>query len=150
MTTAPILFSQKVESVRGSTAVLPWTEVAIRLAYERAGLGIDSMDFVETHDCFTSSEYAALSCFGITAPGEEYRAIESGDITMKGRCPVNPSGGLMGCGHPVGASGVRMMVDLWKQTVGCAGDYQVDGARNGVMLNIGGSATTNACFVVGI
>src|SRR5208283_4847386 len=100
------------------------------------------MDFFETHDCFTSSEYAAVSAFGITAPGKEYEAIENGAITMSGRHPINPSGGLIGCGHPVGASGVRMMLDLYKQVTNTAGGYQVANARNGIMLNFGGSATT--------
>ena len=63
--------------------------------------------------------------------------------------PINPSGGLIGCGHPVGASGARMFLDLYKQVSGTAGRYQIKGAKNGMMLNIGGSATTNYVFVVG-
>lgn len=62
---------------------------------------------------------------------------------------MNPSGGLIGCGHPVGASGARMFIDLYKQVTGKAGGYQVKGAKNGMMLNIGGSATTNYVFIVG-
>lgn len=69
---------------------------------------------------------------------------------MEGKKPINPSGGLIGCGHPVGASGARMLLDLYKQVTGTAGGYQVDGAKNGLMLNIGGSATTNYVFIVGI
>ena len=61
----------------------------------------------------------------------------------------NDSGGLIGCGHPVGASGARMFVDLYKQVTGKAGKYQVKDAKNGMMLNIGGSATTNFVFIVG-
>ena len=53
------------------------------------------------------------------------------------------------CGHPVGATGARMLLDLYKQVTGMAGDYQVDGVQNGMMLNIGGSATTNYVFIVG-
>lgn len=68
--------------------------------------------------------------------------------------PINPSGGLIGCGHPVGASGCRMFLDIFKQISGKAGNYQVlqDGSRqprNGLMLNIGGTATTNYVFIVG-
>ena len=64
--------------------------------------------------------------------------------------PVNPSGGLLGLGHPVGATGVRMMLDGAKQVAGRAGEYQVDGARNVATLNIGGSFTTVASIVVGV
>ena len=57
--------------------------------------------------------------------------------------------GLIGCGHPVGASGVRMFLDLYKQVSGTAGDYQVRNHKNGMMLNIGGTATTNYVFIMG-
>ncbi len=75
--------------------------------------------------------------------------MENGVIAFEGAKPINPSGGLIGCGHPVGASGARMFVDLYKQVTGQAGRYQVKGAKNGMMLNIGGSATTNYTFIVG-
>lgn len=122
-------------------------------AYERSGLTVDDIDFFETHDCFTSSEYAAISAFGITEPGTEYEAVENGTIAFYGDKPINPSGGLIGCGHPVGATGVRMFLDLYKQLTGKAGRYQIrkNGKlpTNGMMLNIGGTATTNFAFVVG-
>ena len=70
-------------------------------------------------------------------------------IAFDGAKPINPSGGLIGCGHPVGASGARMFLDLYKQVTGKAGNYQVKNAKNGMMLNIGGSATTNYVFIVG-
>ena len=66
-----------------------------------------------------------------------------------GRIPVNPSGGLIGGGHPVGATGVRMLLDAARQVTGRAGDYQVEGARRFGTLNIGGSTTTTVSFVVG-
>ena len=146
---APMLFEKKMADNKGSEYVLPWTRQAVLDAYSRSGLGPEDIDVFETHDCFTSSEYAALSAFGIAAPGREYEAVESGLIAHDGGKPVNPSGGLIGCGHPVGASGVRMLLDLYKQVTGRAGSCQVDGARNGMMLNIGGSATTNYVFIVG-
>ena len=68
---------------------------------------------------------------------------------MDGDKPINPSGGLIGCGHPVGATGVRMMLDLYKQIENKAGDYQIKNAKNAMMLNIGGSATTNYAFIIG-
>ena len=107
------------------------------------------MDLVETHDCFTSSEYMAIDHLGITPPGESWRAIESGELEIDGRIPVNPSGGLLGSGHPVGATGVRMLLDCHRQVTDTAGGYQVAGARRAAMLNIGGSTTTTVAMVVG-
>lgn len=146
---APMLFDKKMQDNSISPYVLPWTRQAVVDAYNRAGLTVDTIDFFETHDCFTSSEYAAISAFGITAPGKEYEAIEEGVISFEGKKPINPSGGLIGCGHPVGASGARMFLDLYKQVSKKAGGYQLDKTENGLMLNIGGSATTNYAFIVG-
>lgn len=146
---APMLFNKKMADNQGSEYVLPWTRQAVLDAYRRSGLTVDDIDMFETHDCFTSSEYAAISAFGITDPGKEYEAVESGMIAFNESKPINPSGGLIGCGHPVGASGARMFLDLYKQVSGTAGRYQIKGAKNGMMLNIGGSATTNYVFVVG-
>ena len=147
--TAPMLFEKKMADNAGSEYTLPWTRQAVLDAYKRAGLGVERIDVFETHDCFTSSEYAAISAFGLTEPGKEYEAIESGLIAFDGDKPINPSGGLIGCGHPVGASGARMLLDLYKQVSGTAGKYQVEGVTNGMMLNLGGSATTNYVFIVG-
>ena len=147
--TAPLLFDKKIADNVNSEYVLPWTHQACMDAYKRAGLTVYDIDVFETHDCFTSSEYAAISAFGITEPGKECEAVENGVIAFDGAKPINPSGGLIGCGHPVGASGARMFIDLYKQVTGKTGRYQVEGAKNGMMLNIGGSATTNYVFIVG-
>lgn len=146
---APFLFDKKVIESKDQEYIMPWTRQAIVDAYNRANLTVDDIDVFETHDCFTSSEYMAISAFGITKPGMEYEAIENGTIDFFGKKPINPSGGLIGCGHPVGASGVRMMLDLYKQIMNEAGEYQVKNAKNGIMLNIGGSATTNYCYIIG-
>ena len=146
--TAPMLFDKKIADNLDSEYVLPWTRQACIDAYKRAGLTVDDIDVFETHDCFTSSEYAAISAFGITGPGKEWDAVDSGIIDFGGEKPINPSGGLIGCGHPVGGSGARMFLDLYKQVSEKAGSYQVKGAKNG-MINIGGSATTNYVFIVG-
>ncbi len=146
---APMLFDKKMADNADSEYILPWTRQAVLDAYRRSGLTVDDIDCFETHDCFTSSEYAAISSFGITAPGHEYEAIEEGTIAFGGKKPINPSGGLIGCGHPVGASGARMFLDLYKQVTGTAGGYQVEDIKNAMMLNIGGSATTNYVYIVG-
>lgn len=151
--TAPMRFDEKMADNIGSDYILPWTRQAVLDAYRRSGLTVEDIDVFETHDCFTSSEYAAISAFGITDPGKEYEAVESGVIVFDGEKPINPSGGLIGCGHPVGASGCRMFLDIYKQVSGKAGGYQVrkngNIPKNGMMLNIGGTATTNYVFVIG-
>lgn len=146
---APYLFENKMIESQNQKYILPWTRQAILDCYRRAKLTVNDIDVFETHDCFTSSEYMAISAFGITEPGKEYEAIESELISFFGKKPINPSGGLIGCGHPVGASGVRMILDLYKQVTNNAGEYQIANAKNAMMLNLGGSATTNYSFIVG-
>lgn len=150
---APLSFDKKAKEQPDNEYVLPWTRQAVVDAYNRAGLTVDDIDVFETHDCFTSSEYVAISAFGITEPGKEYEAVEKGIIAFNGDKPINPSGGLIGCGHPVGSSGCRMFLDIFKQVNGTAGDYQVrhNGKipKNALMLNIGGSATTNYVYILG-
>ena len=146
---APIVFADKMTESKYNQYILPWTRQTVLDAYNRAGMTVDDIDYFETHDCFTSSEYMAISAFGLTEPGKEYEAVEDGRISFCGSRPVNPSGGLIGCGHPVGATGVRMFLDLYKQVSGNAESYQLKKADNGMMLNIGGSATTNYVFIIG-
>jgi acetyl-CoA C-acetyltransferase len=147
--TAPISYAAKIEASRDQPYVFPHVRGTITDAFRRAGIGsVADLDAIETHDCFTTTEYMAIDHFGITAPGESWKAIENGDIEMGGRIPINPSGGLIGLGHPVGATGVRMLLDSCKQVTGTAGDYQVPGARTVATLNVGGSATTTVSFIV--
>lgn len=149
--TAPLLYSTKVSESRGQPYVFPTVRKAMMDALARAQMpDIYACDGVEVHDCFSITEYMAIDHFGITPPGESWRAVEDGTIAMGGKLPVNPSGGLIGLGHPVGATGVRMMLDAWRQVTSNAGDYQVEGARNFATFNVGGSATTSVSFVVGV
>ncbi|MCB1199867.1 MAG: acetyl-CoA acetyltransferase [Leptospiraceae bacterium] len=157
--TAPILFDDKAMEARLAQSkssgkkvyALPHTRKAITDAYKRAGIkGAKDLDAVETHDCFTTSEYAAIEHFGLAAPGEAWKAIEKGDIRIGGKLPFNPSGGLIGAGHPVGATGARQLLDAYKQVTGSAGDYQVKNAKRVATLNIGGSATTNVVHIIGV
>jgi len=139
----------KLERSRGERYVFPHLRQAIEDAWRRAGVaGIDAMDGVETHDCFTATEYMAIDHLGLTAPGRSWEAVEDGSIESGGRCPVNMSGGLIGCGHPVGATGARMLFDAARQVAGEAGDCQIEGAKRIQTLNIGGSCATVVSFVV--
>ncbi|GAA3456184.1 acetyl-CoA acetyltransferase [Dactylosporangium matsuzakiense] len=151
--TVGLSLDQKLRRSADDPYVLPHVRRAVLDAFGRAGIGgvddVDDVDGIETHDCFTMSQYAAIDHFGITAPGESWKAVESGELTIGGRIPMNPSGGLIGGGHPVGATGVRMLVDAYRQVTGQAGPYQVPGARTFATLNIGGSTTTTVSLVVG-
>jgi acetyl-CoA C-acetyltransferase len=132
----------------GDAYVLPQVRATIIDAMERAGTTLSGLDVIETHDCFTTTQYLAIDHFGITPPGASGQAIDDGVCDFDGALPLNPSGGLMGGGHPVGATGVRMLADQVRQVTGTAGDYQVPGARQAATLNIGGSATTAVALVV--
>jgi len=147
--TAPVEFDTKVAESRDNPYVLPHTRQAILDAFRRAGVTLEQISAIETHDCFTTSEYMAIDHFGITRPGESWKAVEEGVIELGGPMPINPSGGLIGAGHPVGATGVRQVLDAFKQLTGTAGDCQVEGARRVATLNIGGSGTTSCAFVIG-
>jgi acetyl-CoA C-acetyltransferase len=147
--TARMALADKLAGSNGSPYVFPQVRGAITDAFERAGVqGVGEIDAIETHDCFSTTHYMAIDHFGLTPPGESWRAIEDGTVAFGGSCPTNASGGLTGCGHPVGATGVRMLADSAKQVTGKAGDYQVEDAARVATLNIGGSATTTVCFVV--
>jgi acetyl-CoA C-acetyltransferase len=90
----------------------------------------------------------AIDHFGLTKPGCNGDAVDSGITERGGALPMNPSGGLIGGGHPVGATGVRMLLDSYLQVTGQATGYQVEGARRFATLNIGGSTATAVCTVV--
>ena len=126
--------------------LVPLLQCALYVHGEQQGedVGLEDLDFAEVHDCFTPSEYLAIDHIGLTGPGESWKAIENGEIEIGGRLPVNPSGGLIGGGHPVGATGVRMVLDAAKQVSGTAGAYQVEGAKTFGTLNFGGSTATTA------
>jgi acetyl-CoA C-acetyltransferase len=147
--TAGLSLGAKFDRSQGEPYVFPHVRRVVADAFRRAGISdVAALDGIETHDCFSVSEYMAIDHFGITGPGESWKAVENGDLERDGAIPVNPSGGLIGVGHPVGASGVRMLRDAARQVTGQAGECQVPGARTFATLNIGGSLTTTVSFVV--
>jgi acetyl-CoA C-acetyltransferase len=147
--TAGLALQPKLDRSQGQPYVFPHVRQVVIDAFRRAEIpGVVALDGIETHDCFSMSEYMAIDHFGITEPGESWKAVENGELERDGAIPVNPSGGLIGVGHPVGATGVRMLHDAGRQVTGQAGDCQVEGARAFATLNIGGSLTTTVSFVV--
>ena len=148
---APILLETKLQLSANDRLMFPHANATLVDAIQRAGfMHVTDLDGLETHDCFSVTEYMAIDHCALTAPGESWKAVEEGRITKDGDFPINPSGGLIGLGHPVGATGVRMVLDCAKQVSGNAGDCQIRGAENMITFNVGGSTTTCASFVVGV
>jgi acetyl-CoA acetyltransferase len=114
------------------------TARAARQAYEQAGLGPQDLDVVELHDAFTIAELLYYEALGLAPRGEAVALLQSGATRLGGRVPVNPSGGLLAKGHPLGATGVAQMVELMWQLQGCAGARQVEGAKVGLAQCTGG------------
>ncbi len=114
------------------------TARAARQAYEQAGLGPQDLDVVELHDAFTIAELLYYEALGLAPRGEAVALLRSGATQLCGRVPVNPSGGLLAKGHPLGATGVAQMVELMWQLQGRAGARQVEGARIGLTQCTGG------------
>ena len=113
------------------------------LALTSAGLKLDDLSFVETHDCFTIAELLEYEAMGLANPGEGARVLDEGITQKNGKLPVNPSGGLKAKGHPIGATGVSMHILSAMQVRGEAGKMQVKGAKLGGIFNMGGVAVAN-------
>jgi acetyl-CoA C-acetyltransferase len=112
-------------------------------ARENAGISLDDLDFVETHDCFTVAELIEYEAMGLAEPGQGYRVVREGIAEKDGRLPINASGGLKSKGHPIGATGVSMHIMACLQLMNEAGDMQIDGAKLGGVFNMGGAAVAN-------
>jgi acetyl-CoA acetyltransferase len=121
-----------------------------RQAYEQAGIGVDDVDVFEMHDAFTIGEIVTTEAIGLAAEGEGAQLIAQGGTSHGGRAVVNPSGGLLARGHPLGATGLAQIAELVWQLRGDAGGRQVSGARIGVVETMGGGVSGldgNACVV---
>ncbi|EJN02643.1 acetyl-CoA acetyltransferase [Phyllobacterium sp. YR531] len=117
-------------------------------ALNQAGVSIDDLSFVETHDCFTIAELIEYEAMGLAKPGQGAKVALEGQTAMGGRLPVNPSGGLKAKGHPIGASGVSMHVLSSMQLTGEAGGIQVPDAKLAGIFNMGGAAVANYVSVL--
>jgi acetyl-CoA C-acetyltransferase len=127
------------------------TRAAAARAYAAAGITDPraELDVVECHDCFTITEIVNTEDLGLAPPGEGGKLLASGATAAGGDIPVNLSGGLQSCGHPVGATGVRMIAEITDQVTGEAGERQVPGARTGLAHTLGGPGAVSCVMVLG-
>lgn len=127
---------------RKSLTELAATKAACRQALKQAGAQIQDVDVAEVHDCFTIAEILAMEDLGFCPPGQGGKFIASGATRLGGKTPVNTSGGLKACGHPVGATGIKQIIEIANQLKGCSGKRQVKGAKLGLTQNVGGTGAT--------
>ena len=113
------------------------TRLAARQAYQQSGLGPENVQVVELHDCFSTNELITYEALGLCPEGKGGELIDSGAVTYGGRWVVNPSGGLISKGHPLGATGLAQCAELCSQLRGLAGKRQVPGARAALQHNLG-------------
>ncbi|MCW3066617.1 MAG: acetyl-CoA acetyltransferase [Solirubrobacterales bacterium] len=127
------------------------TREAAKVAYRQAGIESprEQIDVAECHDCFTITEIINYEDLGLCGAGEGVELLRSGATTVGGDTPVNLSGGLQSCGHPVGATGVRMIKEVADQVIGRAGERQVEGARRGLAHTLGGPGVASCVAVIG-
>lgn len=119
----------------------PFSITAIDKAYEMAGISPEDIDVLEIHDAFANEEIIRYEDLKLCDPGDGVALLRSGATELGGRVPVNPSGGLLSLGHPLSASGVRVVADIARQLRGQAGGMQVENANVGVAHMLGGSVT---------
>ena len=129
----------------------PANRKASRSAYEQAGIQNPrkELDFGIVHDCFSVNELLSYQDLGLCQPGEAADLVKDGVTAIEGEFPINPDGGLKCFGHPIGATGVRMVVELTRQVLGRAEGYQVKNAKAGFAHNLGGPFTTSMVTIVG-
>jgi acetyl-CoA acetyltransferase len=113
------------------------SRAAARRVYEQAGVGVEDVDVVELHDCFAQNELLTYEALGLCPEGGAQKFVDDGDNTYGGRYVVNPSGGLLSKGHPIGATGLAQCVELVSQLRGKAEQRQVEGARVALQHNVG-------------
>jgi acetyl-CoA C-acetyltransferase len=122
---------------------------AVQAAYEMAGVGPEDIDVAQVHDCFTIAEIVAYEDCGFAKPGEGSRLIDEKQTYLGGKIPVNLDGGLLSKGHPIGATGVSQIRTIVKQLRGEAGKTQVEGARIGLVHNLGGPGVYGYMTILG-
>ncbi len=129
---------------------LTTTEAAVNKALEMAGLTIGDIGTIEAHDCFTIAGILAVETLGLAEPGKGPEFVAEGNTARDGKIPINTTGGLIGWGHPVGATGVHQAVTIWEQLTGNAGDAQITLTEDrpyGMTINMGGDDKSVVCVI---
>lgn len=129
---------------------LATTKIAIRNAFESAGITKDQIATAEIHDCFSIAGVECVEAMGLAGKGEGPDFILDGQTSRTGSIPINTTGGLIGWGHPTGATGVHQAVTLWEQLTGKAGASQItlsSAKPYGLSVNMGGNDKTVVSFV---
>jgi acetyl-CoA C-acetyltransferase len=118
-------------------------------AYKQAGITDprNEISMAEVHDCFTPTELVLMEDLGFSPRGQAWKDVLEGRFDLSGPQPINPDGGLKSFGHPIGASGLRMLYEMYLQLQGRAGDRQLANPKLGLTHNLGGSPSTNVCSV---
>ncbi len=125
------------------------TERAAQQAYEEAGLKPSDIDVAEVHDCFAVTELMMYEALGFAEPGKGAQLVRDGETDIDGRIPVNTGGGLIAFGHPVGATGIKQALEIYRQMKGQCGDYQVpEQPKYGLTANMGGDDRTTVCLAM--
>ncbi len=127
---------------------IPSVNKAARKAFAQAGVTVRDIDVCEVHDCFTIAELCVLEELGFYEAGQAGPATLAGETALGGKIPVNTSGGLKSKGHPVGATGVGQIVEIYEQLSGRSGERQVKGARLGLTQNMGGSGGSSVVHIL--
>lgn len=137
-------------SERDSLTELKATQIASQNAYKKSGVDPKDIDIIEVHDCFSIAEVLALEDLGFCAKGRAAKEICSDKFTLgkSSHLVVNTSGGLKGAGHPVGATGVKQIVEIYDQLKGRTKKRQVKGAKTGLTQNVGGSGATAVVHIL--
>ena len=125
------------------------TQMAAQQAYQMAGISPQHIDFAEVHDCFTWTEVSNIEDLGFCEKGEGGRLVEERRTALDGDIPINPSGGLKSFGHPIGASGVRMIYECVQQLRGACGERQVKNPELGLAHNVGGPGAVSCVVILG-
>jgi len=128
------------------------TQGAAKQAYEQAGIKdpFKEIDLAEVHDCFTITEILNYEDLGFAKPGDGWKLIAEKRTYLNADITVNPSGGLKSCGHPIGATGLRMITEVTQHLLGRAGKRQVNNAKLGLVHNLGGAGSVAAVIVFGL
>jgi acetyl-CoA C-acetyltransferase len=132
---------------RRDMTTIPGTVTAANQAYKMASITPEDIDFAEVHDCFTIAEIIDIEDLGFFEKGKAAKAISEGATSRKGKIPINPSGGLKSKGHPIGATGIGQIVEVFEQFTGKSGERTIKDAKIALTHNFGATGASAAVHI---